>query len=152
MTSDTQLELFPEWDKQQDFINSSYWKNNERACFTIKEDIIKPAFKDLRAKGYICRMNFLCCGTCASYELSNMAEERGKIGMVYWHKQDQERMIENRSVYFGYGSRDEKVVSSEDVGRHVVNSLKVYINDTGLPVTINWTESALDRIRLDWTG
>jgi len=149
-TSTAQLELFPEWNKNQDFIDSWRWKNNEEASFALKEDVIKPAFKALRLKDYICRMNFSCCGGCASYELHRMAKEREKEGVIYWHRQDQERMVSDRVLYLGYGSVDDKSLSSTDVGRHTVEALQKQVNDSGLPVIIGWDGDVKSRIKLTW--
>lgn len=54
----------------------------------IKEDILKPAFRELRKKGYIARMNFACCGSCAGYELNEDAKKRGKDGVINWNRQE----------------------------------------------------------------
>jgi len=145
-----QLELFPEWNKRQDFIDSWHWKSNEEASLVLKEDVIKPAFKALRLKDYICRMNFSCCGGCASSELYQMAKERGKEGIVFWHRQDEETMVRDRTLYLGYGSMNDSAVSSRDVGNHIVEAFQLYIDQSNLPIQVDWDGNLFNKIKISW--
>lgn len=45
---------------------------------------LKAAFADLRKRGYAARMNFMCCGSCASYALNEKHPDKPH---VYWHRQ-----------------------------------------------------------------
>lgn len=53
---------------------------------TVKS-MVRAAFKQLRREGYAARMNFSCCGSCGSYELSEVVKERGLNGYVFWNRQ-----------------------------------------------------------------
>jgi hypothetical protein len=48
---------------------------------------LQAAFRRLRREGYAARMNFSCCGTCGSYELSQEVTKRRLAGYVFWHRQ-----------------------------------------------------------------
>ena len=127
-----------------------YWKDSkEYAGEIVKNEIIKPAFKELRQKDYICRMNFLCCGGCATSELSVMAKEREKLGGIYWHNQEEERRIQNRSLMFGFLSLEDNT-STTDVGNHLTETLQRHINSSQLPVKIEWDGSPAKKIELSW--
>jgi hypothetical protein len=50
--------------------------------------LIKTAFKKLRAMGFVARMNFKCCMTCACAALDEMTQGKSVRGCVYYHSQD----------------------------------------------------------------
>jgi hypothetical protein len=54
-------------------------------------ETMKEIFKELRKDNCLCRVNFSCCMSCACSELEPMRAERGLRGVVYWHRQDEER-------------------------------------------------------------
>jgi len=61
---------------------------------TVKTQLTK-AFQTLRKQGFIARQNFSCCGSCAGYELTDMASDRKDKGVevkgaVFYHRQDAE--------------------------------------------------------------
>ncbi|HHU67351.1 hypothetical protein [Corynebacterium sp.] len=66
---------------------------------------LSEAFAELETIGVIAREDFSCCTTCAHDEIR---DERAKLpgarGFVYYHEQDTERLIEDRSTYLGYGT------------------------------------------------
>jgi len=45
---------------------------------------VKAAFADLRKRGYACRMNFMCCGSCANAAMHDKHPDKPH---VYWHRQ-----------------------------------------------------------------
>ncbi len=53
---------------------------------------VRQAFRELRKAGYIARMNFWCCSSCAwSDLLSDKSEEEAKAAkVVFFHNQDNE--------------------------------------------------------------
>jgi len=57
---------------------------------------IKGAFKELRKRGYACRMNFMCCGSCASYALHEKYDGKDKKGHVFYSRQGEEAFYEKR--------------------------------------------------------
>jgi hypothetical protein len=97
---------------------------------------LTAAFGALNDLGYIAREDFACCGTCAGYELTVLAEEeidRGRPaesirGAVYYHRQDTQRFAARSDFYLGYGPLDsvkygELGLPTEQVGREVVEVL-----------------------------
>ena len=66
---------------------------------------MKEIFKELRKRGFIARMNFKCCSTCASYDLTDIMDKDERIKYaVYWHRQVSERYKETGYLdlhYFG---------------------------------------------------
>jgi len=63
------------------------------------------AFEDLAGIGVVARDHFSCCGTCASSEIWDERDDsRTWRGYVYFHQQDTESLIEERSTYIGYGA------------------------------------------------
>lgn len=51
---------------------------------------IRQAFRELRSQGYIARMNFLCCSSCAWYEITEGKNEDEISKVVFFHQQDNE--------------------------------------------------------------
>nr|WP_298132990.1 hypothetical protein [uncultured Pseudoxanthomonas sp.] len=63
------------------------------------------AFEALAARGIVAREHFSCCGTCASGEIFDERDDtRTWRGYIYYHQQDTDRLIEDRSTYIGYGA------------------------------------------------
>ena len=58
---------------------------------------IRKAFAILRKKGYFARMNFMCCSTCALYEIKNDK-------FVFFHHQDNYAFNESGECTIRYGS------------------------------------------------
>lgn len=88
----------------------------------VKERI-KGAFAALRKVGYLARMNFLCCGGCASYALHSRFTERGipqddpRRKAVYYHHQDgagleSARKPEDLGVYLGWAGDGAEIVAA----------------------------------------
>jgi hypothetical protein len=117
---------------------------------------LTKAFSLLRKNKVIARQNFSCCGTCGSYEISVMGEEKGKktgtypAGYVFYHRQDTDTLKRNGVVYLRYGSfenRNNKLrkgsLSSKEVGELIVSVMKEvgleteWDGDTGHCVLVN---------------
>jgi uncharacterized protein DUF6891 len=103
---------------------------------TRPDGSLTAAFGTLCDLGYIAREDFACCGNCAGYELTTLAEEaidQGRPadsirGAVYYHRQDAERFAEGADFYIGYGPLDsvrygDLGLPAEAVGREVVGVL-----------------------------
>lgn len=56
--------------------------------YASDRDRVKGAFKELRKRGYACRMNFMCCGSCAAYAMSQKHSD--KKGHVYYSRQGED--------------------------------------------------------------
>ena len=95
---------------------------------------LNQAFKDLRKEGLIARQNFMCCGSCAGYSLTEMAVNKvraGKVvnGAVFYHNQDKESLYNDGTLYLGYGNLDstelgEIGLPTIEVGKIVVRILE----------------------------
>lgn len=73
------------------------------------------AFDELEEQGIIARQNFSCCGTCAPGEIQE--ERKGgnpSRGYVYYHMQDAEQLVEDRSTMLGYGAFVDSYFEEED--------------------------------------
>jgi hypothetical protein len=103
---------------------------------TRPDGSLTAAFGTLNDLGYIAREDFACCGGCAGYELTTLAEveiDRGRPaesirGAVYYHRQDAERFAAGSDFYLGYGPLDsvkhgELGLPTDRVGREVVEVL-----------------------------
>jgi len=100
-------------------------RNSNHHNYHEIRDLLKEAFKRIRKKSLYARMNFLCCGSCASYDLSQqLNKSSNKLGYVYWHNQDEEKLRNYGYTYLGYGSKDDTERSRELVGHMVVDTLK----------------------------
>ena len=63
------------------------------------------AFEELNANGVVARMDFSCCGTCASGEIWDERDDsRHWKGYVYFHQQDTDRLVEDGKTHIGYGA------------------------------------------------
>jgi len=98
---------------------------------------LKKAFKDLRKEDkLLARMNFLCCTTCAGYELATTAEnlyEKGKKvnGCVFWNRQSHRSFLKEGELYLQYGPlHTEKFgiigLDAKEVGKIVCKKLEKY--------------------------
>ncbi|QBJ96000.1 hypothetical protein ERC79_08460 [Rhodococcus sp. ABRD24] len=63
------------------------------------------AFEELNANGVVARVDFSCCGSCASGEIWDERDDsRHWQGFVYFHQQDTDRLVEDGETYIGYGA------------------------------------------------
>jgi hypothetical protein len=97
---------------------------------------LAAAFGELNEMGYIAREDIACCGSCAGYELTILAEEeidQGRAaesirGAVFYHRQDARRFALGSEFYIGYGplgstKYGDLGLPTEQVGREVVEVL-----------------------------
>jgi len=85
---------------------------------------VKEVFKVLRKHGFIARMNFLCCSTCASYELGERLNTScDKKFVAYWHNQDEERYRETGHLHIRYFSKEGE--SIKEAGKDIIMLLKL---------------------------
>jgi hypothetical protein len=70
---------------------------------------LDKAFEMMSAAGLLAEQNFMCCGSCAGYELSTQAatilkeEDRRVAGCVFYHGQDAENRNHGNDFYLRYG-------------------------------------------------
>lgn len=91
---------------------------------------VKEAFQELRRLGYLARMNFWCCSTCAGYALGQMWDKKPtKKGAIYFHRQNEEYYWESGRLHIHYfGGRtgdngEEATRKTKEVGEAIVNTL-----------------------------
>jgi hypothetical protein len=66
---------------------------------------LKTIFAKLRKDNLICRMNYLCCMSCASYDLSEKVDNKNADGAVYFHRQDNDNFNETGRLHLRYFTR-----------------------------------------------
>lgn len=88
------------------------------------KDAVKKAFVELRKAGFIARANFMCCMSCASYGLGEIARERGIEKLAYWHHQDEDRLKERGQLCVRYFSMKDDDEATKVVGQEIVEALK----------------------------
>jgi hypothetical protein len=80
----------------------------EQQAYWTDEETTPPlmgAFSALAEVGVLARAGFTCCGTCGNAEIGDERDDsRVWRGYVFYHSQDAESMIEERSTYVGYGA------------------------------------------------
>jgi hypothetical protein len=100
---------------------------------------LKEAFKRIRKKKLYARMNFLCCSSCASYDLSTkLNNSNTKLGYAYWHSQDEESLQTHGYLLVGYGAKVKK--DHVKVGQMIVDTLE----EMGIPH--KWSGDSDERI------
>lgn len=93
-------------------------------------------FKELRKEGFLARANFMCCRTCAGYDLACRAEklyDQGKEikGAVFWTRQDEQDFRRSNKMYIAYGPLGTKKhgtigLPAETVGKILCEKLTKY--------------------------
>ncbi len=102
---------------------------------------VLAAFRELRKRGLLARANYMCCQSCAGYALAQRASDlktAGKeiVGVVFWHRQDDEYFRRSGRLYLAYGDVETREhgpigMDTASVGRLVVETLERH----GLAVT-----------------
>lgn len=106
-------------------------------------DIIKnKIFPELRNRGFLARMNFSCCGSCARYELAQVLENSKKTRVVFYHRQTEDTFKERGYVYFYYFSKAETQEEETITGNIITEISKKH----GLKV--EWNGSATEAIKV----
>jgi hypothetical protein len=86
-------------------------------------DNVKKAFAALRKNEHvICRMNYLCCMSCASSDLSQQVDDKQKKGAVYFHNQDNASFKETGRLCIRYFTRTDSQ-DSKKLGETIVQYL-----------------------------
>lgn len=112
-------------------------------------DVLGIVFEQMRKRGYLARMNFMCCGGCAGGALATKAEElkdKGKpvSGVMFWHRQDEEHYQESGRMFLRYGVADTTKhgpigKDTVEVGRELVELItKVAAEHHTKSVTVAW--------------
>ena len=85
-------------------------------------DKVKVVFKELRKKDFIARMNYMCCSTCASYNIeSALNKNLNKKYGAFFHRQTTEHYNESGLLYiYFFGDTD---LFTETAGSIITNEL-----------------------------
>jgi len=67
-------------------------------------NIIRKAFAKLRTKGWVARMNFMCCGSCGCAELENKYGLKDGDKFVFYHGQGNDNLKANGRVNLIWGA------------------------------------------------
>jgi len=82
---------------------------------TLKQKIT-AAFLTLRRKGYITRQAFMCCGTCASYEIDALWRVKGidddDRKAVYFSRQGELDLLRRGDVYVNWAGNSTEIVAA----------------------------------------
>ena len=116
------------------------------------KDRLNNLFKALRKRKLLARQRFLCCGSCASSQMSiDLKEERNrdKVGGIYYHSQDAER-LEHGYVWLGFGPREGEHEYNEQGYRDVGMIVMEEAAKLDLPVV--WNGSPGMRIKIVFNG
>jgi len=82
---------------------------------------IATAFRSLRKKGFIAKINFMCCMNCGSTSLfSDLVSSEKYSSYVFWHNQDEKKFQETGQVYLAYGGLD----YNEEIGKEIKSALE----------------------------
>ncbi|MEK6871710.1 MAG: hypothetical protein AABX16_02300 [Nanoarchaeota archaeon] len=85
---------------------------------------VKNAFKELRKKGLVARMNYGDTATSTSHELAAIMEEKNAIGFTYFNEQDEKDLREKGSVCIGYGGATDWYENIENIPENGLTNLE----------------------------
>ena len=112
--------------------------------YYVTRPLVLKVFRQLRKLGFVAKANFSCCGTCASSETFEEAEETGKDAVAWWHHQDEDSYRRSGTLYIGFGHVDDHDDSTGEFGDQVGRTIAKLLVDAGLKV--EWGGSSHQRI------
>lgn len=104
-------------------------KINKNLIAAIRSKV-NLAFEELSSMGFIARTNFLCCRTCATAELSDLAIRANQDRVVYWHGQDEDSFKETGNLVIRYfyappdDTDDDTLEIEIQIGEQVATALR----------------------------
>lgn len=109
---------------------------------------VSRAFQVLTEAGFVARMRFGCCMSCAIHELSAIAERAASDRAVYWHEQDEEHFQDGgplhiRYCHFPMPSAEE---NAEGIDGHIANQVAAALKNANLQ--IEWDGSPRTTIQV----
>jgi hypothetical protein len=123
-------------------------------------DAVKEAFRNLRKDGFVAKMNYLCCGSCAAANigadfdkkvLEGLQPNHYPKGVVFFHQQDNQHFEDKGVLYLCYGdiegseSKAKTELPTIEVGKKVIEA---FIK-AGIPQTqIEWDGNEDTRIKI----
>jgi len=115
-------------------------------------NLLLDAFKELRKEEkFIARANFMCCQSCASYDIWESARKNyfksRKRGYVYWHRQDEDDFWRSGTMFLAYGSFNEEKDEVEDDEVQMKSPLSC--KDVGVKILLALAKRG---VRVEWNG
>lgn len=93
---------------------------------------LEKAFEALERLGFVARMNFSCCSSCAIHELAQEGVEQ-EDPFVFFHMQDAQNLYDTGKCFLAWGSTVEH-------GQTIVEALKAH------GVNVSWCGQKTRRI------
>jgi hypothetical protein len=139
------------------------WGRRYKQPVDFDKEKLNELFRRLRSEHLVAKQNFLCCGSCAGYEIAtdylkkrDAGEGSYLQGYVFYHKQDGEGLRERGETYLAFGqlecwgdSKDgpkyKGPLSTEEVGK-IIQRLCEELN-----IKYEWNGSAATRFHIDLT-
>jgi hypothetical protein len=122
-------------------------QNRNKATGSAR-DLLAVVFPILRKRGYLARMNFSCCGSCAGYELASKAGELAKkgkppTGCAFWHHQDEDSYQRSGRLVIRYGQLESSEMGkigkdTKAIGEEIVALIAEQAALLGNPVEVEW--------------
>lgn len=109
--------------------------------FDDVRDRLSIAFIALRKSGMLARQNFQCCQGCAWAAISELPA--GKNGVVFYHRQDTDRLKRTGSCCLSFGGFDDDE-RNLTVGRRVAEAMRA------VGLRVDWEETAALRIEVSY--
>jgi len=97
----------------------------------IDKSRITEAFRELRKLGYFARQNFLCCQSCAWYEVPKEKAEK----VVFYHNQDNDRLKSEGKCHLAWAGDGNEIVSV--LNKHGVKTEWDGSSNTRIVIDIN---------------
>lgn len=135
----------------------------QQRAWGITEAPIDAAFKELADIGVVARGNFTCCGTCGAAEIWDERDDsRMWRGYVFFHSQDAETLLRDRSTYLSYGvflpaylsEESYRALSEAESEKFYWDTTIALMRDEVVPVLerhgigVDWDSSPSKRIQL----
>lgn len=114
------------------------------------KDLLKKAFARMRRSKLIARMNFSCCGGCASYELGSRVQSSDgkKLGYVFYHRQANEDLENDGKCFISFGPWYERDADDNEPKQ----SRDLHDERTKIVGTIAVAALVAEGIKVDWNG
>lgn len=97
--------------------------------YEIVKENLKSVFSNLRKNGFISRMNFSCCSSCAAYELSHSDQctIKGLKKILFYSRQEEEMFKMRGNVHLNYFSatNDDDNITKQ-IGLEIIETIKKY--------------------------
>lgn len=128
--------------------DSMNWET--RKLVIENKDRLRKAFARMRKAKLVARMNFSCCGGCGSYDLGSQVQDAdgNKLGYVFYHRQNNERLESNGKCMISFGPWYEK----DPEGNEPKDSKDLHDERTTIIGRLAVTALMLAGVKVEWDG